>query len=112
MALLAGDLDNAATKFARADEIYAEAAGDAEVDRERAECHVLMGRLAHLRGDPETARRWFGAALEHLPADAAGEVWRLTRAIDAGRGLSASGLLPVGEFGSPDWARCRTPVVE
>ncbi|MBW4717039.1 tetratricopeptide repeat protein [Saccharothrix obliqua] len=103
LALLADDLDNAAHKFARSDEIYAEEGDAAELRRERAECHVLMGRLAYRQGNTTAALHWFGAALEHLAEDTAAEVRAFMRAAEAGIPQPPSKLLPIGEFGQPIW---------
>ncbi|MEU4800956.1 tetratricopeptide repeat protein [Actinosynnema sp. NPDC023587] len=103
LAFLSGKLDNAAKKFARADELYAEDAGDPSIAQERAECHVLLGRLAHEKGDADEAVEWFEKALDHLEGGAAEEVRELIGAIGGGRALPPPGAVQVGEFGRPIW---------
>lgn len=108
LAFLAGDLGKAAQSFTRADEIYAEDAADIEVARERAECHVLLGRLAHAEGDRDAARHWFEKALGSLTDDAAQEAQGLVAALDAGNALPDPVVLKVGEFGCPNWETAET----
>ena len=98
-ALLDGDLPNAAEKFTRADEIYAQESDDPATAEERAECHVLLGRLAHTKGDHENARLWFERAAERLKGDAEAEVRALVEALDANEHLPELHVLKVGVFG-------------
>lgn len=109
LALRSGDLANAAEKFTRADEIYADEAGDPAIAEERAECHVLLGRLAYINDDHENARVWFERAAAHLQGDAENEVRSLMDALDIGNPLPEPRLLRVGVFGLPFWEEDAQP---
>ncbi|MEV0677208.1 hypothetical protein AB0I60_11875 [Actinosynnema sp. NPDC050436] len=99
IALLRGDLDNAAGKFARADEIYGSDSSDSAVAEERAECRVLRGRVAHARGDHRDAERWFALASQHLTGEAGSEAGLLLAATVDGSPLPATRVLTVSTFG-------------
>ncbi|MEU4801371.1 hypothetical protein [Actinosynnema sp. NPDC023587] len=101
LALLAGDWDNAAKKFHSAQRIYDDEAHDPAVAQERAECQVLSGRLAYATGDVDSARQWFGQALENLSGEAVEEVHALLRAAGSGEPLPELEVLRVGVFGRP-----------
>ncbi|XVS62332.1 tetratricopeptide repeat protein [Actinosynnema sp. CA-299493] len=103
LALRSDNLTNAAEKFTRADEIYADEAGDPSAAEERAECHVLLGRLAYINGDHETARLWLERAAVHLKDDAEGEVRSLIEELSKGDPLPELRILKVGVFGLPFW---------
>ncbi|WP_433263998.1 hypothetical protein ACQPZF_33805 [Actinosynnema sp. CS-041913] len=96
-------------KLTRADEIYAEEAGDIAVALERAECQVLLGRAALAEGDDEVGRRRLEEALKHLNDDAAHEVRTLLAAVEAGRKPPEPVVLKIGEFGRPTWEVAEVP---
>lgn len=113
LALLGGELENAAAKFTRADELYGEdpeEAADPGVAAERAECRVLLGRVCSAQGRNDLARDWFEAALDALPeGDEAREVRGLLEAARLGVELPQPELLRIGEFGHPDFRKPDLP---
>ncbi|MEV0682210.1 hypothetical protein AB0I60_37405 [Actinosynnema sp. NPDC050436] len=111
LAILSGHLEGASTKLIRADELYADCAEDSEIASERAECHVLLGRLARAKGRLHVAEQWFNKALECLKDGAAEEARALRDATRGGQPLPSTSILVVGEFGLPIWGPPRAPSV-